>query len=740
MTLITDLLNFTRRQPCRAPLSGASWPLIALKNAIKISTRGVWGLIWLFLASGAAAQSDLEPTKEPAKATAYEDQVIGGDQPEGSLGSSGTEIQLDPVGYRSSTAEIKVFSANSSRGYRESFLGVQAAHRWEGLHWGDWAIEGSGVSEQSNTLFSTKIRGGRWQLQQLNLALTPYLTVNNGVGFLRSYLPSVAQFSSQSVATRFSLPGPGFFGLNSQWSREPEPLTLATNTTENESESSAWRIALDVGRLTKSSGASGYAEEQLKGQTVGLHGSFRWDLNTVSAASLVQLRDSLQWERYMAVHAEQLFALTALDAQIRIQAIAQQGQSSEIALDSSANGSRKGFWFDAQRRANVRNTRVAGWFFDPGLYWYDNLLSSGQKGFAWHEEFSDSSFQWSLGAEINQYDGGSNARAGQRSVSASGSINYRIDRWQSWNLSGSVLNAKPTFDDGISSERQYFNLDFAYGLGQKRFSDQFKLVFAQSQVSAQTQDKTSRLFELLWSRHHQEFRALEFDFTIGLGYNQQDGVKRLRPHLRASRHWTRDGWLDGSLAFSYARDTSSLSTSYVTGLTALINAKLNRELSLQLSASISQSQQSRQPQQPLFGNTALNDSLANRFQDRALWLSLRYAWAGGTSLVGNMPGTGAGVGQIRGIAYYDDNADGIRQPNEKPAARVNLSLDGVLSVTTEADGSFDFPVVRSGKHFVRIDAASVRLPYGVNDELIRNLVVTPRSSIDVSIALPKLSD
>ncbi len=680
-----------------------------------------------------------KPTASDAKTAVYEDQVIGGDVPEGSLGISGTEIQLDPVGYRASKAEFKFYQATSSRGYQESFLSAFGQHRWEGLNWGDWLIEGSGVSEQSNSLFSRRTQGGRWQLQQFNMPITPRLTVSNGVGFLRSFLPSVAEYSSWNVATRFSLPGPGFLGLSSQWRLDPEPLNPAATPADNRSEGAAWRVTVEGGRLTQSDGVSGYAEQGRQGQTFGLHGAFQWNWNSVSAASILQVQDSLQWKNYTAVHGEQLMVFPSWDAVVRFQAIAQQGSAAQNAFDPQANGSRKGFWFDSERRADVRTTRVAGWFFDPELYWYDNLLSSGQKGFSWREEISDSGLQWSVGTEWNQYDS-AGGRAGQRSVSFNGSVNYRIDRLQSWNFAANVLDAKPSFNDGISSARQYLNLDFAYGLGQKRLGDQFKLAYAQSQTSSSSQDSQSRLFEILWSRQHQEFRDFEFDFTVGIGYDQQDGIKRLRPHLRMSRHWTKDGWLDGSIAFNHSRDTSSYSTSYVTGFTALLNAKLNREVSLQLSASISQSQQAKSNTQPLFGNAALNDGFNNRFQDRSLWLTLKYAWAGGTSLLGNTPGSGAGAGAVRGIAFYDDNGDGIQQPEEKPAARVNLVMDGVISVATEADGSYEFPVVRSGKHQMRIDAASVRLPYGVNDEVIRNIVVTPRSSVDLNIALPKLSD
>jgi hypothetical protein len=683
------------------------------------------------------------PSEAPARAAKeqpYEDQIISGSGTDSAISQLAGETPVDMQGYRADNAELRLYRADSTRGYQEMFVGLWAQHRWETLNWGDWLIEASGVAEQSNSVFSRQFVGGRGRLAQMNMAITPTLTLSNAVGFLRSYAPSVAEHANASVATRFSLPGPGFLGASHFWRREVETLSLAATSADNRSENGAWRLGVEGGSLTQSNGSSGYAVQRRDGQLLAAHGSYQWSPSTVTAGSLLRLADSRQWSQYSALHIDQLATMASIETVVRVQAIVQQGRAAENALDVQASGSRKGVWFDAERRASVRTTRVAGWIFDPQLYWYDNLLSAGQKGLSWREEIADSGLQWAVGSEVNQYDPTITGRAGQRSVSFNGSMNYRIDRSKSWNAAGQILDAKSTFDDGFSSARRYVNLDFAYGLAQKRLADQFKLVYAQSQVNAPERTSNSRLIELLWGRTYQEFRDLEFDFSVGLGYDQNDGASRLRPHLRVSRRWGKDGLLDGSVTFNHARDSSSYSTSYVTGFNATLNAKLTPELNLQLTAAITQSQQNKSQPTPQFANSGLNDPAAKRSQDRSIWLSLRYAWAGGTPLVGNLPGSGAGVGTIGGVAFFDDNGDGIRQPDEKLAGKVSLTLDGIMTVVTDADGSYLFPVVRSGKHSIRIDAASVRLPYGVNDEVIRNIIVTPRTQTEVLIALPKLGD
>jgi hypothetical protein len=77
--------------------------------------------------------------------------------------------------------------------------------------------------------------------------------------------------------------------------------------------------------------------------------------------------------------------------------------------------------------------------------------------------------------------------------------------------------------------------------------------------------------------------------------------------------------------------------------------------------------------------------------------------AGGTLA---LPAVPAGV--VRGIAWLDSNADGVRDPWESPLAGVTLTLDGGDSAVTDQDGRYFFTQVTAGEHTL-----SAALPEGL---------------------------
>ena len=105
---------------------------------------------------------------------------------------------------------------------------------------------------------------------------------------------------------------------------------------------------------------------------------------------------------------------------------------------------------------------------------------------------------------------------------------------------------------------------------------------------------------------------------------------------------------------------------------------------------------------------------------------MRYAEAGGVPYLASLPGDGRGAGSLAGFVFYDDNRDGQRQPSERGAAGVTVWLDNVQSTVTGADGRYEFALVRSGRHALRVDASTVRLPWGLADERAMRVEIEPR--------------
>lgn len=105
-----------------------------------------------------------------------------------------------------------------------------------------------------------------------------------------------------------------------------------------------------------------------------------------------------------------------------------------------------------------------------------------------------------------------------------------------------------------------------------------------------------------------------------------------------------------------------------------------------------------------------------RLRERSVTLAIRYARAGGTPFLAGQPGSARGAGAVEGVVYIDANRDGVRQAGERLVAGVVLVLDGVMTATSGTNGRFEFPIVRQGRHVLRVDPSTVRLPYGLRDD------------------------
>ena len=86
-----------------------------------------------------------------------------------------------------------------------------------------------------------------------------------------------------------------------------------------------------------------------------------------------------------------------------------------------------------------------------------------------------------------------------------------------------------------------------------------------------------------------------------------------------------------------------------------------------------------------------------KWNDRGVFLSLRYEFNAGRSAapLGGLPGDGAG--RVTGIIYFDQNDDGRMNSGEQGVANLTVILNGKFVTRTDSTGRFEFPQVRSGQ-------------------------------------------
>jgi hypothetical protein len=123
----------------------------------------------------------------------------------------------------------------------------------------------------------------------------------------------------------------------------------------------------------------------------------------------------------------------------------------------------------------------------------------------------------------------------------------------------------------------------------------------------------------------------------------------------------------------------------------------------------------------------------------AFLLSVRFTADAGSPtamLGGGAPGMGGG--SVSGRLFLDATGDGVLHAGDLGAANVTVLLDGRFSASTDAQGRFEFPLVASGPHEIRVVPDNLPLPWAVADDGRRTVIVHAREGVEVDIAASRI--
>jgi hypothetical protein len=537
--------------------------------------------------------------------------------------------------------------------------------------------------------------------------------LSNSIGSVRTRPSSLSLDSQDGLTSRFNLPATGLLGASSLWQKAGLAAGIAT------------------GRLMRLEGQTGVTASAQQAQALIFNGVWQTEQNAFGLDLLTQ-RDSinapdyqsvgLQWGRRFGDSGWQSLVNTVFQHQNEKQADVDAG------VPAAQGANRKALWIDFVRRSGLSTSRFGLWQFDPQIYWFDSLLSNGQRGISARHDNSESQFPWSIAGEWQKNTASDPSRSDFVTRSLTGQMGYQVDRWKNFSIGAQLRQLVPQRDDSVSMNQTAATIDVSYSMASRRESDRIKLSFNTTKNTS-----TNRLIEFAWTRSNfQDEQGGSIDWTLGIGQEDSDGIKKVRPSFRVVVPLQPIGKFNANLNLQYSRDINPFSTTYLWSGNVSAIYQFNPEWQLQMGANLTKT--SNSGTSPLFGAQNQNS------RDRSISMTLRYAQAGGRSYLAGLPGTGLGAGSISGIAFYDDNNDGRRQPEESIASNVLLWLDGTNSITTDAQGQFEFPIVRTGRHSIKVDASTVRLPYGPSTEPLSGLNVEPRQSLRVLVPLPKVSE
>ncbi|OGP71050.1 MAG: hypothetical protein A2Z73_00275 [Deltaproteobacteria bacterium RBG_13_60_28] len=131
----------------------------------------------------------------------------------------------------------------------------------------------------------------------------------------------------------------------------------------------------------------------------------------------------------------------------------------------------------------------------------------------------------------------------------------------------------------------------------------------------------------------------------------------------------------------------------------------------------------------------LNDFSTNQV---TLQISKAFGWGKKTRVAGQMPGQEwLGSGVIEGWVFNDANLNHARDTGEEGVEGVKIRLEDGSTVTTDAQGHYEFPAVAAGKHVVTMDTRRIPASYTFFDSETMAVEVKRRSSARVDFAFGK---
>lgn len=381
-----------------------------------------------------------------------------------------------------------------------------------------------------------------------------------------------------------------------------------------------------------------------------------------------------------------------------------------------------GLWLDGLERVRYWQHHYGIYRFEPDLLWTDTTVGADQQGVYWRSDLATARETLSLGidlSESNVEDRPQRGGAHRQNYYLGGSL--RLDR-------GRYIGGSVTVDRSRAKNRIAGDPVSTGVIGQAYLSQLLPIGMAQLQYSFNERDGEpfdSRSQGLSWNQEWLSMDQVRLSTNLGYFSVRDVGIDGSRREAGMTGYYYAGSSLsfNASLNYSEQRMDNGFRADNLNGSLAAA-WRMTPRLSGILQATYGRQQASS----ALFAGT-----------DNSVLLILRYEQAEGQpyGFVG-MPGGGHGYGNITGRVFYDENDDGLRQANERPAAGVMVFLDGRFPVQTDSQGQFLWNAVPAGEHEVSLVTQGVPLPWGLADELPRRVAVQVRGEAFLEIPLQRV--
>ncbi|MGZ5103877.1 MAG: hypothetical protein ACXWHB_05875 [Usitatibacter sp.] len=411
-------------------------------------------------------------------------------------------------------------------------------------------------------------------------------------------------------------------------------------------------------------------------------------------------------------------AAPTIDGRSVYGAFAWQGTGNRLqanVLDSEVNDGRHNFgaWIDGEIRDGRYRHNYGIFRFEPNMAWGYTPINADLLGGYYRVNYQ--SQQWIWGAGVDSVS--SVTGKGLDGTFLTGNARYQVDTTLGVGGGASFRHT------GSDASAVYAFVDKRSFLGTSRV-----------QVDAVNAEGAQRGAQIAVDHAWPTQVGLRISTSLSFASETNAGVRTTRSSLAAfgGIDITNNLSIEGNLRWSIDREDRRTTGTYANvGLVWRMSPRWSLIASYYDNRSESQPFETLAPLVPV-------EAVVPVVRDRAIFFTVRYEDHAGTPVapLGGAPGSGAGI--VVGYIWYDANEDGRRAANEAGAANVTVILDGKFATRTNNDGKFEFPFVAAGTHSIIVMPDNLALPFAIEGEGRRDVVVRTRETTSIDIPATKL--
>lgn len=373
----------------------------------------------------------------------------------------------------------------------------------------------------------------------------------------------------------------------------------------------------------------------------------------------------------------------------------------------------KGFWLEGKYTLNRFDHQAGFYQLDDGLHWMGEDLAGNSKGAFWRVGYRHPKYSLTTGLNWSEGETSENTSVRQ-------GISYHLNR--STQLGG---NASFSYSQTLGSEARQSQLSayiaHHFSNGQ---NNRLQLTFRngdteESDFFNSRSGENNREYEVDYS--HRWLLAAANNVGFQLTARQSAAEDNDGQSLQAGLTWQRELEDGNNYGASLSTGRADYDGSASTSSSYRVYGTYRPANSWELRASLEHGRQ---------------DNDKSDYQTSAN-ISLSYRASRGKAINARNRSSGT----IRGVVFFDENNDGIRQPLEKVAKGITIGLEGTgLPQTSDNNGEFEFTQIQKGKYRIGVAEESIPLPWELAKEAFQSVEVDFRQTKTVDLPLVRLSE